>query len=59
MCRNGFKNYLAEAFAVRKAFGYDAGMANLTLRRRPLALIILDGFGHSDSSEGNAIKKLP
>lgn len=31
-------------------------MANLTLRRRPLALIILDGFGHSDQTEGNAIK---
>ncbi|MBP6823140.1 MAG: phosphoglycerate mutase (2,3-diphosphoglycerate-independent), partial [Acidobacteria bacterium] len=26
------------------------------LRRRPLALIILDGFGHSDRVEGNAIK---
>lgn len=31
-------------------------MANLTLRKRPLALIILDGFGHSDRTEANAIK---
>lgn len=38
------------------AFGYDAVMANLMLRRRPLALVILDGFGHSDKTEGNAIK---
>ncbi len=38
------------------AFGYYGPMANLMLRRRPLALIILDGFGHSDRVEGNAIK---
>ncbi len=38
------------------AFGYYGLMANLMLRRRPLALIILDGFGHSDRVEGNAIK---
>ncbi|NJS15603.1 MAG: hypothetical protein HC788_14645, partial [Sphingopyxis sp.] len=31
-------------------------MANLILRSRPLALIILDGFGHSDGTVGNAIK---
>lgn len=44
------------AFAVTEAFGYDAVMANLMLRKRPLALVILDGFGHSDKIEGNAIK---
>ena len=31
-------------------------MANPTLRKSPLALIILDGFGHSEKVEGNAIK---
>ena len=30
-------------------------MANVALRRRPVALIILDGFGYSPQTEGNAI----
>ncbi len=30
-------------------------MANIGLRKRPVALIILDGFGYSPSTEGNAI----
>ena len=30
-------------------------MANVTLKKRPVALIILDGFGHSSVTEGNAI----
>ncbi len=30
-------------------------MANIGLKKRPVALIILDGFGHSPSTEGNAI----
>jgi len=45
------------AFAVHSCFRYDADMTKTTLRRTPLALIILDGFGHSDSYEGNAIKQ--
>lgn len=32
-------------------------MTKPTLRRTPLALIILDGFGHSDNLEGNAIRQ--
>jgi len=31
-------------------------MVNLTLRRSPLALVILDGFGSSEKVEGNAVK---
>ena len=31
-------------------------MANKKMNKRPLALVILDGFGHSDNNEGNAIK---
>jgi 2,3-bisphosphoglycerate-independent phosphoglycerate mutase len=30
-------------------------MANVTLQQRPVALIILDGFGYSPKTEGNAI----
>ena len=30
-------------------------MANITLKKRPVALIILDGFGYSPNREGNAI----
>jgi 2,3-bisphosphoglycerate-independent phosphoglycerate mutase len=30
-------------------------MANVTLKKRPVALIILDGFGYSPKTEGNAI----
>jgi 2,3-bisphosphoglycerate-independent phosphoglycerate mutase len=30
-------------------------MANTTLKKRPLALIILDGFGYSANPEGNAV----
>ncbi len=30
-------------------------MANKQLNRRPLALVILDGFGYSEKTEGNAI----
>ncbi len=30
-------------------------MANITLKKRPVALIILDGFGYSEKFEGNAI----
>jgi 2,3-bisphosphoglycerate-independent phosphoglycerate mutase len=30
-------------------------MANVTLKKRPVALIILDGFGYSPDREGNAI----
>jgi 2,3-bisphosphoglycerate-independent phosphoglycerate mutase len=30
-------------------------MAHITLRKRPVALIILDGFGYSPDTEGNAI----
>lgn len=43
-------------FAVVNCFRYDEFMANSTLRRLPLALIILDGFGHSEEIEGNAIR---
>jgi len=32
-------------------------MANVALRRRPVALIILDGFGYSPQTEGNAISQ--
>lgn len=47
---------MIRAFDVTVAFGYDADMVNPTLRRSPLALIILDGFGHSENHAGNAIK---
>ena len=30
-------------------------MANVTLKKKPVALIILDGFGYSPKTEGNAI----
>ena len=32
-----------------------AVMANVTLKKKPVALIILDGFGYSPKTEGNAI----
>lgn len=47
---------LLPLFALFAPFRYDAGMANPTLRNSPLALILLDGFGHSEKVEGNAIK---
>ncbi len=54
-----FASPFKTAFAVAWAFGYDAGMTNSDPRRHPLALIILDGFGHAEEAEkveGNAIQ---